>query len=53
MLFDAPEPHDFPLPEPWEKNLSQFQKTLVLRCIRFDKVIPAIQKFVLGKQKVT
>lgn len=48
-MFDSAEPQTYPLPEPWDDNLSCFQKTLVLRCIRNDKVIPAIQIFVAGK----
>ncbi|KAG8243033.1 Dynein heavy chain 7, axonemal [Homalodisca vitripennis] len=42
-FFDSMEPHKNPYPEPWEKKLNSFQKIVLLRCIRFDKVVPAIQ----------
>ncbi|XP_031352178.1 dynein heavy chain 7, axonemal-like isoform X1 [Photinus pyralis] len=54
-MFDHPEPHMFPLPNPWDTKLSQFQALLVLRCIRPDKIVPAIQKFVeaqLGRRYI-
>lgn len=47
-LFDSGDPQDYPMPEPWSK-LSRFQKLLILRCIRYDKVIPGVQTFVMGK----
>lgn len=35
-----------PLPGIWDKYLDQFQKLLVLRCLRGDKVTNAMQDFV-------
>lgn len=35
-----------PLPGTWDKYLDQFQKLLVLRCLRGDKVTNAMQDFV-------
>lgn len=43
------EPHKNPYPQPWEKQLNRFQKTVMLRCIRYDKAVPAIQDEVEGK----
>ncbi|PSN56752.1 Dynein heavy chain 7 [Blattella germanica] len=54
-VFDSTEPHVAPYPEPWNSKLTQFQKMLVLRCIRPDKIVPAVQGFVqasLGKEYV-
>ncbi|CAG0901217.1 unnamed protein product, partial [Cyprideis torosa] len=44
--YDASEPQDTPLPQPWEKRLTQFQKMLLLRCLRPDKVVPLVSQFV-------
>ncbi|KAK9870895.1 hypothetical protein WA026_009851 [Henosepilachna vigintioctopunctata] len=45
QLFEAQEPHQLPLPEPFESTLSVFQKLLILKCLRPDKVTNAIQNF--------
>lgn len=45
-LFDSPNPQDETLPEPFNTNLNKFQKIIVIKSIRPDKVIPAIQNYV-------
>ncbi|MBZ3886078.1 Dynein heavy chain 1, axonemal [Sciurus carolinensis] len=45
-IFDSLEPHRQPLPGIWDQFLDQFQKLLVLRCLRGDKVTNAMQDFV-------
>nr|XP_031326333.1 dynein heavy chain 1, axonemal isoform X8 [Camelus dromedarius] len=45
-IFDSFEPHREPLPGIWDQYLDQFQKLLVLRCLRGDKVTNAMQDFV-------
>ncbi|KAL0223335.1 hypothetical protein P9112_002725 [Eukaryota sp. TZLM1-RC] len=45
-VFDSSEAHQAPFPEPWNSNLSAFQRLLVVRCIRNDKVIEAVQGYV-------
>jgi len=41
-IFDAPEAHLEPLPGDWEKKLNSFQKMIVLKAIRSDKILNAI-----------
>ena len=44
-----------PFPSPWEENLSDFQKILLIRCLRPDKLTNAMQDFIsknLGEQFV-
>ncbi|NXR16043.1 DYH1 protein, partial [Semnornis frantzii] len=45
-IFDSPKPHRQPLPGKWEAELDAFQKLLVLRCLRRDKIMNALQDFV-------
>ncbi|XP_051667332.1 dynein axonemal heavy chain 1 [Manacus candei] len=46
-IFDSPNPHREPLPGKWETGLDAFQKLLVLRCLRGDKITNAMQDFVV------
>lgn len=47
-IFDSVDPHLHKYPVPWETKLNTFQKIIILRCLRYDKVIPAIQNLVEG-----
>lgn len=47
--YDEKSPHDAELPSPWNSSLNDFQKMIVLRCIRPDKVIPAVTGYVTEK----
>uniref|UniRef100_A0A5K3F774 Dynein_heavy domain-containing protein n=1 Tax=Mesocestoides corti TaxID=53468 RepID=A0A5K3F774_MESCO len=54
-FYDAKSPHLTPLPAPWDTQLDQFRTLVVLRCIRPDKVVPAVTNYVrekLGKKFV-
>uniref|UniRef100_A0A8C3XBZ8 Dynein axonemal heavy chain 1 n=1 Tax=Cyanoderma ruficeps TaxID=181631 RepID=A0A8C3XBZ8_9PASS len=46
-IFDSPNPHRQPLPGKWQDGLDAFQKLLVLRCLRGDKITNAMQDFVV------
>nr|XP_034195945.1 dynein heavy chain 1, axonemal-like [Osmia lignaria] len=54
-VFDAQEAHLAPFPEPWQTKLDDFQKMLVLKCLRPDKVTNAMQSYLakhLGREFV-
>lgn len=45
-FYDANQPQTADIPEPWNTKLNKFQKLLVLRCFRSDKLVPAVQDYV-------
>ncbi|XP_050489817.1 dynein axonemal heavy chain 7-like isoform X1 [Bombus huntii] len=52
QLFDSKEPQIETIPVPFQ-HLNLFKRMLILRCIRPDKILPAVQNFVqaeLGSQ---
>ncbi|XP_044254832.1 dynein axonemal heavy chain 1-like isoform X2 [Tribolium madens] len=49
VIFESADPHRKPLPEEFEKSFSEFQKLLVLKCLRPDKVTNAMQDFISSK----
>eukprot|EP00762_Andalucia_godoyi_P000179 ANDGO_02454.mRNA.1 Dynein-1-beta heavy chain len=47
--YDLALPHEHPLPDGWSQRISPFQLLLIVRCLRPDKVVPAVFSFVSGK----
>lgn len=45
-IFDATEAHEEKMPGEWEDKLNSFQKMVVLKAIRPDKVTSAIQNYI-------
>eukprot|EP00899_Mesostigma_viride_P020786 jgi/Mesvir1/28709/Mv19680-RA.1 len=48
VIYDSKTPESEPLPGPFGQ-LSSFRKLLILRCLRPDKAVPAVQMFVTEK----
>jgi dynein heavy chain, axonemal len=48
-IYNSMEPYKEILPSTWEKSLNSFQKLLVMRVIRPDKLVPAVMEFVKEK----
>lgn len=48
-IFDCASPHKEPIPGDWNSNLTGFQKLLLLKCLRPDRVISGVQDFVASQ----
>ncbi|NXG35216.1 DYH7 protein, partial [Dromaius novaehollandiae] len=48
-IYDSKEPQSFPLPKQFSNTLNELQKMIILRCLRPDKIGPAITTFVADK----
>ena len=46
-IFDSLEPQNEPLPGDWNTKLNTFQKLLVIKSLRADKITLAVQNFVV------
>ncbi|KAI4456222.1 dynein axonemal heavy chain 7-related [Holotrichia oblita] len=44
--YDVSAPHEVPCPKPLD-NLTGLSRLIVLRCIRPDKIVPAVQKYIV------
>jgi dynein heavy chain len=48
-IYDTNDAHKAPLPGKWNDALNTFQKLMILRCLRPDKVVLGVQNFVSEK----
>uniref|UniRef100_A0A7N8Y719 Dynein axonemal heavy chain 12 n=1 Tax=Mastacembelus armatus TaxID=205130 RepID=A0A7N8Y719_9TELE len=48
-IYDSKEPCDTPLPTPWCDQLNDLQKMIIFRCLRPDKIVPAVTEYVTNK----
>lgn len=48
-IFDSPDAHEEPMPGDWNSKLNSFQKMLLLKCIRPDKITAAVSNYVVEK----
>ncbi|ORX87075.1 hypothetical protein BCR32DRAFT_215666 [Anaeromyces robustus] len=46
-IYDSQDPHLCALPGEWEEKLNQFQKLLVIRCLRPDKMAASIRNYII------
>jgi dynein heavy chain len=46
-IFDSFEPQNDPMPGDWDTNLNTFQKLIVIKSLRPDKITLAVANFVI------
>uniref|UniRef100_A0ABD2WRH4 Dynein heavy chain 1, axonemal n=1 Tax=Trichogramma kaykai TaxID=54128 RepID=A0ABD2WRH4_9HYME len=48
IIFDSQQPEAEKLPDRWDQKLDDFQKMLVLKCLRPDKVTISMQHYIIA-----
>ena len=46
MVYDSATPQTTDFPSKWNDSIKTFRKMMVLRCLRPDKLVPAIQNYI-------
>lgn len=50
-FYDSTEPHVETFPDPWDDQLKHFQKIIILRCLRPDKVRLGVGQLWISRSK--